>query len=147
MSRASVFNKWIIDSYGLGNRPAQFNHMSESVVLSPETQKALDEVFVGLLGPEHDAKYALDDLVARALAYRSGPELKALFDFIEKFPYIAPYNAMLLHVQNPGLRYVLRPKVWQQRYRRRIRPGARPYVILQTMGPVSFVFDLSDTEP
>jgi hypothetical protein len=110
--------------------------MSERPALSPEDEEAAAEAFVELLNPGDDAKHALDDLVARALAYRTGPELKALFDFIEKLPYIAPYNAMLLHVQNPGIRYALRPKLWQEDYRRRVRPGARPYVILRTMGPV-----------
>jgi hypothetical protein len=93
------------------------------------------------------ARKALDDLVSRALAYRTGPELKALFDFMKRFPHLAPYNAMLLHVQNPGIGYALQGRFWERRYQRRVRPGARPYVILQTMGPVAFVFELSDTEP
>jgi hypothetical protein len=90
---------------------------------------------------------ALDDLISRALAYRTGPELKALFDFMKRFPHLAPYNAMLLHVQNPGIGYALQARFWQRDYRRQIRPGARPYVILQPFGPVAFVFELSDTEP
>ncbi len=89
---------------------------------------------------------SLDDLVSRALAYRTGPEVKQLFDFVHRFPYIAPYNAMLLYVQNQGIRFALRAPVWEKKYGRRVRLGARPYVILQTMGPVAFVFDISDTE-
>src|SRR5436190_20011047 len=98
-------------------------------------------------GDQESPRKALDDLITRALAYRTGPELKALFDFMRRFPHIAPYNAMLLHVQNPGIGYALRAPLWERDYRRRVRPGARPYVILQTMGPVAFVFELSDTEP
>src|SRR5260370_7882587 len=93
------------------------------------------------------ARKALDDLISRALAYRTGPELKALFDFMRRFPHSAPYNAMVLHVQNPGIGYALQARFWERDYPRRVRPGARPYVILQTMGPVAFVFELSDTEP
>jgi hypothetical protein len=33
-----------------------------------------------------------------------------------------------------------------QKYRRRLRPGARPILILAPMAPVLFVFDLKDTE-
>jgi hypothetical protein len=73
--------------------------------------------------------------------------LKALFDFTRRFPHLAPFNAMLLHVQNPGIRFALRAPVWEREYRRRVKPGSRPYVVLQTMGPVAFVFDVSDTEP
>ena len=37
--------------------------------------------------------------------------------------------------------------MWERKYERRVNVGARAYVILQTMGPVAFVFDLSDTKP
>jgi len=53
---------------------------------------------------------------------------------------------MLLYIQNPGIRYALRARQWKD-WGRKIKPSARPYVILWKMGPVAFVFDLSDTEP
>lgn len=96
---------------------------------------------------QQTARKALDELISRALAYRTGPELKALFDFMKRFPHLAPYNAMLLHVQNPGIGYALQPRFWARDYHRRVRPGARPYVILQPFGPVAFVFELIDTKP
>jgi hypothetical protein len=98
---------------------------------------------------DHDADAArrmLDELVSRALAYHTSGELKALFKFTRRFPHLAPYNAMLLHVQNPGIQFALRAPVWERKYGRRVKPGSRPYVVLQTMGPVAFVFDVSDTE-
>src|SRR5437660_10518390 len=117
--------------------------MQATLPLEVEADAPLD----GLPDNQETARKALDQLISRALAYRTGPELKALFDFMRRFPHIAPYNAMLLHVQNPGIGYALRAPLWERDYRRRVRPGARPYVILQTMGPVAFVFELSDTEP
>jgi hypothetical protein len=101
----------------------------------------------GSANDQEVARKALDELTSRALAYRTGPELKRLFDFMRRFPHIAPYNAMLLHVQNPGIQFALRAPVWEHKYQRRVKPGARAYVILRTMGPVAFVFDLSDTKP
>jgi len=94
-----------------------------------------------------DSKRMLDELVSRALAYRTSGEFKALLEFCRRFPHLAPYNAMLLHVQNASLQYALRAPVWERKYGRRVKRGARPYVILQTMGPVAFVFDVHDTEP
>lgn len=47
----------------------------------------------------------------------------------------------------PGARFVAPPHRWLRDYRRRIKSGVRPLVILQPMGPVMFVFDVSDTEP
>ena len=57
--------------------------------------------FSGAIYDKEIVRKALDDLTSRALAYRTGPELKALFDFLKRFPHLAPYNAMLLHIQNP----------------------------------------------
>ena len=113
---------------------------------SPPLPAISDERPGGTRGPG-DHRRMLDDLISRALAYRTGPELKQLVDFTRRFPHLAPYNAMLLHVQNPGIAYALRAPDWQWKYGRRVKPASRPYVILWTMGPVAFVFDLSDTEP
>jgi len=93
------------------------------------------------------ARESIDELIASTRAYQSGPELKELFDFVQKFPHLAPFNAMLVHIQNSGVQYVLRASDWRKKYWRRLKPKARPYVILWPMAPVHFVFDLSDTEP
>jgi hypothetical protein len=94
---------------------------------------------------EKDTK-ALDRLFYEVGAYRKSKEFRELFDFIRKFPKVAPYNALLLHIQKPGCRYVLSASHWQKRYGRTIKPGARPLVILVPFGPVGFVFELGDTE-
>lgn len=44
----------------------------------------------------------LDKLFTEIRAYRKSEELKKLYKFIKKFPQIAPYNAMLIHIQKPG---------------------------------------------
>jgi len=54
---------------------------------------------------------------------------------------------MLIHIQMPGAKFVAPPHRWLHEYGQRIKPGAHPLVILQPMGPVMFVFDVSDTEP
>jgi hypothetical protein len=54
---------------------------------------------------------------------------------------------MLAHIQMPGARFVAPAHRWLRYYDRRVRPGARPIVLLQPMGPVMFAFDVSDTEP
>src|SRR3954452_24027255 len=105
-----------------------------------EVQAEADAVFDDLPDSQETSRKALDELISRALAYRTGPELRALFDFMRRFRHIAPYNAMLLHVQNPGIGYALQPHFWARDYHRRVRPGARPYVILQPFGPVAFAF-------
>lgn len=87
----------------------------------------------------------LDKLFSEIGTYRKSTELNELFQFVKKFPQIAPYNAMLIHIQKPGSQYIATAAEWGRKFNRDINPGARPLVILRPFGPVSFVFELSDT--
>jgi hypothetical protein len=89
---------------------------------------------------------ALDELFHDVGVYRRGKDLKELFDFIKKFPKIAPFNALLLHIQKPGCNYVASASEWRKQFNRTIKPGARPLVILWPFAPVRFVFELEDTD-
>lgn len=91
-------------------------------------------------------KRALDDLFSNASKYQTTESYRELMAFIARFRRYAPYNAMLVHVQKPGSRFVLPAHKWRKNYKRTIRPDAQPLVILQPMGPVMFVFDVSETE-
>lgn len=87
----------------------------------------------------------LDQLFLQIGTYRRSDEFKQLLEFVRKFPRIAPYNAMLLHMQKPGTQYVATVNEWWDRFRRWPKPGSRPLVILRPFGPVTFVFELGDT--
>src|SRR5689334_4758752 len=89
---------------------------------------------------------ALDDLFLNAAKYQSTEGYQELLNFITRFHYYAPFNAMLVHIQKPGAKYVLPASRWKRDFGRTIKPAALPIVILQTMGPVMFVFDVSETE-
>jgi len=90
---------------------------------------------------------ALDELFRLTLQYKSSKAYTELLRFVARFRFYAPFNAMLTHIQMPGATYVAPPHKWLRDYSRRIKAGAHPLVILQPMGPVMFVFDVSDTEP
>ena len=107
-----------------------------------ETSKSPAEVW-----EQDTAKRALDELFNLTHRYRDSQAFFDVMKFVTRFRFYSPYSAMLIHVQMPGATYVAPPGRWLHRYRRRISPGARPIVILQPMGPVMFVFDVSDTEP
>src|SRR5437867_3969330 len=96
---------------------------------------------------KNDSRRALDDLFSTARQYRTSQAYKDLLDFVSRFLFYSPFNAMLIHVQMRGARFVAPAHRWLQVYSRHIKPNARPLVILQPMGPVMFVFDVSDTEP
>ena len=91
-------------------------------------------------------KRVLDELFLHVADYRTTKRFNELLQFVSRFHFYAPFNAMLVHVQKPGTKFVAPAHKWRLAYGRTIRPGAQPLVILQPMGPVMFVFDVSDTE-
>lgn len=93
-----------------------------------------------------EEKSLLDRLIRDAKLYRTSAEYRELLDFVVRFRHMAPYNAMLLNVQRPGLRYAATPKDWMSRFGRWPRPAARPLLILKSFAPVEFVYDFLDTE-
>ena len=90
---------------------------------------------------------AVDELFTYARQYNSSKECAELLHFVARFRFYSPYNAMLIYTQMKGATYVAPAHRWMHDYDRRIKIGARPLVILQPMGPVMFVFDVTDTEP
>lgn len=92
------------------------------------------------------AKRTLDELFAHTIEYRSSKAYQDMLRFVAGFRWYSPFNAMLVHIQRPGATFVAPAHRWLYKYGRRVKPGARPLVILQPMGPVMFVFDVSDTE-
>jgi hypothetical protein len=93
------------------------------------------------------ARTAIDELFTLARKYNSSEAYLELMRFIARFRFYSPFNAMLIHAQMPGAHFVCTALRWQRHFRRAIKVGARPIVILQPMGPILFVFDASDTEP
>ena len=96
---------------------------------------------------KEEVKKALDELFELTLHYNDSKSFDEFRKFVGHFRFYSPYNAMLIHIQMPGAKFVAPASRWIYDFRRAIKPNARPIVILQPMGPVMFVFDVSDTEP
>lgn len=92
-------------------------------------------------------KRALDELFAYTVQYRTSKAYMRLMAFVARFRCYSPFNALLVHIQKPGAVFVAPAYRWLRDYGHRVKTAARPLVILQPMGPVMFVFDVSDTEP
>ena len=105
---------------------------------------------VGTAAAEWDrnsAQRSLDELFQCARQHTDSEAFLDMMRFIGRFKFYSPFNAMLAHIQMPGATFVAPTNRWTRDYRRRIKPGARPIVLLQPRGPVVFTFDVSDTEP
>jgi hypothetical protein len=88
----------------------------------------------------------LDQLLADSHLYTQSKDYKELLDFVVRLRNFAPFNAMLLQVQKPGLSYAASALDWRARFGRTIKEGARPLLILWPFGPVALVYDVQDTE-
>lgn len=88
----------------------------------------------------------VDELIAATSLYDTRETVQELVDFIARVRTFAPFNAMLLHIQKPGLTHAATARDWWNRFRRVPKRGARPLLVLRTMGPIDFVFDILDTE-
>ena len=86
----------------------------------------------------------VDALFAYAKAFRRCDRFGAMLRFCAATPDLAPYNAMMIHIQKPGACHVQPPAAWL-RYNRAPLPDARPAVVLWPFQPVQYWFDLTDT--
>ena len=127
-------------------RRSQENNLAENLTSSLSLAMEKDLlVFASELERDHD-RALLDQLIAETRLYDSAKSVKELLDFTSRLRHIAPFNAMLLHIQKPGLSFAARPVDWWKRFGRRPKRHARPLVILRPFGPVDFVYDVLDTE-
>ena len=88
----------------------------------------------------------IDQLIAATKLYDSSEAIQELFAFTVRLREFAPFNAMLLHIQKPGLTHAATAHDWWQRFGRVPKKGTRPLLVLRMKGPVDFVFDVQDTE-
>lgn len=92
------------------------------------------------------ARSLLDQLLADSKLYTQSKDYKELLGFVVRLRNFAPFNAMLLHIQKPGLSYAASARDWLERFGRKPKICARPLLILWPFGPVALVYDVQDTE-
>ncbi len=96
--------------------------------------------------PAEPERSILSSLLQSTQLYSTSHSYIELLDFVNRLPHIAPFNALLLNIQKPGLRFAATERDWSERFSRTVREGARPLVILWPFCPVAFVYDVEDTE-
>lgn len=88
----------------------------------------------------------LDKLLADSKLYTQSKDYLELMRFVVRLRNFAPFNAMLLQIQKPGLSYAASALDWKECFGKYPKQGARPLIILWPFGPVAFVYDVMDTE-
>lgn len=132
-----------------GTHPA--GHQLQQGELFEENQgscgmKASGPPVQGRLIDKSPERTLLDQLLEDSKLYRNSRDYKELLDFVVRMPNFAPFNAMLLQLQKPGLGLAASARDWREKFGRSPKPGARPLLILWPFGPVATVYDSVDTE-
>ena len=107
---------------------------------------ALIRALRGEYAPDEDVISTIDAVLRQSAVYRSSKAYGDMVDFMSRFRDYAPYNLMLVRVQNPSCSFFATANDWRRRFRRSVKEDARPMLILAPMRPVMAVYALDDTE-
>ena len=96
--------------------------------------------------PARQVESTVDALFRESAAYRSSAAFQEMVSFMANFREYAPFNNMLVKLQNPSCSFFATQNDWYRRFGRRLKEDARPMLILAPMHPVMLVYDLDSTE-
>lgn len=100
----------------------------------------------GEAAPDQFALSSIDTLLQASRRYRYSSSFQEMVDFMGRFRDYAPYNNMLVRIQDPSCAFYATERDWKSRFERRLKDDARPMIILAPMHPVLLVYDLDQTE-
>ena len=96
--------------------------------------------------PAREIESTIDALFRESAAYQNSTSFQEMVSFMANFRDYAPFNNMLVKLQNPSCSFFATQKDWYERFGRRLKEDARPMLILAPMHPVMLVYDLDSTE-
>jgi hypothetical protein len=107
---------------------------------------SLAEALRGTGGTDQHVASTIDNLMLQSQQYRSSKAFQEMIDFMGRFRDYAPYNNMLVRLQNPSCTFYATARDWRDRFDRTLKEDARPLLILAPMHPVMLVYELDQTE-
>ena len=106
---------------------------------------SVDDALAGRTKADEETVSSIDALMRQSALYRSSAAFKEMVAFMGRFRDYAPYNVMLVRLQNPSCGFFATEKDWWQRHQRRLIDDAKPLLILTPMHPVMLVYPLDQT--
>ena len=106
----------------------------------------LDATLRGADAPKKEIASSIDSLLRHTEVYRCSDQFREMVVFMARFRDYAPYNNMLVRIQNPTCSFYATERDWCDRFKRRLKEDARPMLILAPMHPVMLVYALDETE-
>lgn len=107
---------------------------------------SMDAALRGEDAPDEEAVSTIDALLHQSQVYRRSESFREMIDFMGLFRNYAPYNNMLVRLQNPGCSFYATAYDWKDRFERTLKEDARPMIILAPMHPVMLVYDMDQTK-
>jgi len=107
---------------------------------------SLDKALQGEKAPVNAVGSTIDALISESKAYQSSEAFQEMISFMGRFRDYAPFNCILVRLQNPTCGFFATKSDWENRFGRQLKEDARPMVILAPMHPVLLVYDLDQTE-
>ncbi|MGA7558975.1 MAG: ImmA/IrrE family metallo-endopeptidase [Terriglobales bacterium] len=106
----------------------------------------LDAALRGIDAPKKEIASSIDSLLRHSKVYRYSEKFREMVNFMARFRDYAPYNNMLVRLQNPTCSFFATERDWCDRFGRNLKEDARPMLILAPMHPVMLVYALDETE-
>ena len=140
-------SRWVIvdairaladDSALTGSARSFLNHLLDS--------EDWAEALRGKVKPGKEIESSIDGLMRETAAYRTSTAFQETVSFMANFRDYAPFNNMLVRVQNPSCSFYATQRDWEKRFERWLKEDARPMLILAPMHPVLLVYDLDQTD-
>ena len=95
--------------------------------------------------PDQETISTIDTLLQASRRYRESAGFQEMVQFMARFKNYAPYNNMLVRVQNPSCGFYATEKDWDERFERFLKEDAQPMLILAPKHPVLLVYDIDQT--
>jgi hypothetical protein len=100
-----------------------------SYLESLTTSGDLDEALAGGEAPKKEIISTIDRLLQQSKAYGDTKQFQEMISFMARFRDYAPYNNMLVRVQNPTCSFYATQTDWGCRFERKLKEDARPMLI------------------
>lgn len=127
----------------------QDKHVTEAWREYCRSMRKSEDLAAALRGtdaPKKEITSTIDSLLRQSTAYRGSKEFQEMVSFMAGFRDYAPFNNMLVRLQNPRCSFYATEPDWRKRFERTLKEDARPMLILAPMHPVMLVYDLEQTE-
>ena len=106
----------------------------------------LEAALRGEGAPDKDFVSSIDSLLQQSREYRGSAKFGEMISFMGKFREYAPFNNMLVRLQNPACSFFATESHWRKKFRASLKEDARPMLILSPMRPVMLVYDLDQVD-